>query len=779
MVGVPLATVNLLHTVRDKLGWRKLVWGGVVTAGSIALCFVPLFNLLGFESSFAVGLVAAFFAIDLGHGSVARARKRGEQPALWPSLGHALASTLLLLAIPLVLLLLNAARVKNCNIPAGLGFFALLPLGTVLFATPIGVLCALHGPRHGRWLAWSIPVVSIGWSLLRLYRDPPVHLFDPFGGFFPGPIYDEALSPTTLLLQFRLVNLCWIATAIFVSHALRNRRWGPRILAGLMVPLSLGLFAARGTLGFHRDAGDILATLTRTRRTSHFIIHSNPHDEETPAERLLFERDLEFRYSQLQKILGVEPSGPIRVFRFANADEKKKLVGAANTLFAKPWRREIFIHVSDFPDGRLRHELAHVFAAAFGDPWFGVALSFRDGVPTLASGLIEGVAEAADFGNPRGRQTLHQSARSIIENGRAPELASVVGAGFSLHAGANAYTLAASFCHFLLQAHGADRLRTLYRSAGDYPAAYGKDLSQLDREWRAFLAGQPRDEMGQQAAREIFREPAIFKKVCARSIAVRREEAHDLRDADPERAIALLESVCADDPGEPRHRLALAESLAAGNQRQRAADTAQALFQDATLTHPIRAGAGDLLARLRYFQHDWKGVQAILDETRPLASSEAELRTLFARSRALADDTSRNTIGRVLFGDGPSAFTDPGLVVFLLGRFAENNPSERLAPYLLGRQLARRDPKLATAELLSACPSPQDTGANPTGFIPLPEIFQRECLRVLADTAFTAGDLDASQRAAEQLLPTVQSEAERLRTEDWLARIAWNRTTAP
>jgi hypothetical protein len=778
MVGVPLATVNQLHVIRDKLGWRRLVWGAVVSAGSIALCFIPLFNLLGFESSFAVGLAAAFFAVDLGHDTVARARRRGEHPALWPSLGRAFGTTLVLLAIPLLLLLLNAVRVKNCSISAGLGFFALLPLGTVIFATPIGVLCGLHGPRNSRGLAWSIPSVSMVWSLLRLYRDPPVHLFDPFGGFFPGPIYDEALSPTPLLLQFRLVNLCWIGTAVFVSHATNLRRRRPWILAGLMIILSLGIFSARGKLGFHRDAGDILATLTRTRRTPHFIVHSNPHDGETPAQRLLFERDLEFRYAQLQKILGVEPGGPVRVFRFADADEKKRLVGAANTLFAKPWRREIFIHVSDFPDGRLRHELAHVFAAAFGDPWFGVALSFRGGVPTLASGLIEGVAEAADFGDPRGRQTLHQSARSIIENGRAPDLASVVGAGFSLHAGANAYTLAASFCHYLLQTHGADRLRTLYRSAGDYPAAYGRDLSQLDREWRAFLTRQPRDEMGQQAAREIFREPAIFKKVCARSIAVRREQAHGLRDADPERAIALLESVCADDPGEPRHKLALAESLAAGKQLQRAAETAQALFQDANLTHPIRAGAGDLLARLRFHQHDFKGVQAILDESKALASSEAELRTLFARSRALADEPSRNTIGRVLFGDGPSEGTDPGLVIFLLGRFAENYPSDRLAPYLLGRQLARRDAKLGTRELLAACPSQNDIGSK-SAEIPLPEIFQRECLRVLADTAFVAGDLDASQRAAEQLLPSVQTEAERLRTQDWLARIAWNRTTGP
>ena len=32
-------------------------------------------------------------------------------------------------------------------------------------------------------------------------------VFDPFGGYFPGPIYDEALRPPERLLHFRLVNL--------------------------------------------------------------------------------------------------------------------------------------------------------------------------------------------------------------------------------------------------------------------------------------------------------------------------------------------------------------------------------------------------------------------------------------------------------------------------------------------------------------------------------------------------------------------------------------------
>ena len=52
--------------------------------------------------------------------------------------------------------------------------------------------------------------------------------------------------------------------------------------------------------------------------------------------------------------------------------------------------------------------MAHVFAGAFGDPLFGVSLAWRwHGplpLPTLASGLIEGIAEAADAGAARRRR---------------------------------------------------------------------------------------------------------------------------------------------------------------------------------------------------------------------------------------------------------------------------------------------------------------------------------------------------------------------------------------
>src|SRR5207244_4084807 len=105
--------------------------------------------------------------------------------------------------------------------------------------------------------------------------------------------------------------------------------------------------------------------------------------------------DAEFRYAQVAKALGLDPStagAKITCYLFADAAEKRRFTGAAQTQIAKPWRREIYLQHQPWPHGAIKHELAHALAARFGDPLFGVA---RHGV-SFDVGLIEGVAVAAD-----------------------------------------------------------------------------------------------------------------------------------------------------------------------------------------------------------------------------------------------------------------------------------------------------------------------------------------------------------------------------------------------
>lgn len=798
MVGLRAKLVNALVATKNYSGRRAPVWAVSLFLVSLGLCFVPLYNLLGYDFAFVIGLVAAFAAVDVGQGEVNRARATSRTPSerrVWNLVLRACATAFAIVLVPLAIITANALRVPNCNFATGLAFFALLPISTAVLAAALGALAGIVSVRRGRAMAFALPLASMAWAAARLYVQPPVYAFDVFGGFFPGPIYDEALTPPARLVYFRAANVLWVVTLVALteaftsargSHAphlsvramLEARRLGlmtvPRATALVALVLaSLGAVVASGPLGFHRSQYELTQSLSRTHTTQHFVVHSSPSDGETSADIALFLRELEFRHHQLSQILQTQPQRPVRVFLFPNAEAKKDLVGAGATLFAKPWREEIYIQVDAFPPAHLRHELAHVFAASFGDPVFGISLRWLPW-PRLASGLVEGIAEAADYSDPQGSATLHQDARMIVESGQAPPLRHIMGAGFSIAAGPKAYTLAASFTHFLLHRFGASRLAEVYRSGGDYNAAYGQPLSELEDAWKAFLLQQPVDDDQRATAQEHFRRPAIFKKVCARELAARLQEATRLRSSEPEKAVALIASVCSDDPGEPSYALSLAYAQAAAKQPQAAAATLEALLQRQDLTRPMQRRVASLKASLAVLNRNIDEATAAETTAFRLSTEQGDRRASLARLRALQDPRALGTLGRVLFGDNPSASLDPGLVLHLLNEFAHDFPDEALGPYLVGRQLVERDPVLAFSTLEKACPLAGDTASRPLP-TPLPPLFLRECLRLRGQSAYRAGAYENAAAAWRASQTQATNEAERLRGGDALERIEWTK----
>jgi len=779
------------------LGGRRLVvWGALAASLALVLDFVPLFDLLGYDFSFAIGLLAAVASVDIGCGVAARARAGGDgkPPDVFRLAARAAALALSILILPLMLSLANALRVRNCNIGGGLAFFALLPVASASYGAGAGVVAGSLFVRRARLVAFALPVLSILWTLWRLYSDPPVFALDPFGGYFPGPIYDEALRAPPVLVAYRGANLVWIAAGLALVRALRLPLDAPRgptggraarvVVAAVLVGAAGALFQARGALGFHVRHADLLKILDGERHSNRIILRYATSAGTKPAELALAMEDLEFRYDQLRDTLGVEPRGPITIYDFPNAETKKAVVGAASTLYAKPWTREIFVQAWTFPSNRLRHEMAHVFAGEFGDPLFGIALTITwKGplpVPRLASGLVEGIAEAADYTDADGGSTTHQEAAAIIADGRASPLADVIGAGFSTLSGPRAYTLAGSFCRFLLDTRGAERLRAVYRAAGDFAGVYGQPLSALEVEWKRFLAMQPMSAEQRARAREQFRRPAIFKKVCAREQAARVQEARGLLAGAPARAARLLESACADDPGEPTLQVELAQAVAAAGETARAHRLLSGVARDGDATAPVRARAAGLAAALHFHAGDFDNARVALREVLAAATDEGERRTAAAKLRALEDEPARRTLGRALFGDDVLANLDAVLAFDLMMDFARLHPREPLGPYLIGRQLATRDPLLALPYLRNACEpdaaSARAGGTEPAGAEVLGQDFARECLRMTALAAFKLGDLQRSQAAAAALRRSATDEAERLRADDFLARIAWRRS---
>jgi hypothetical protein len=182
----------------------------------------------------------------------------------------------------------------------------------------------------------------------------------------------------------------------------------------------------------------------------------------------------------------------------------------------------------------------------------------------------------------------------------------------------------------------------------------------------------------------------------------------------------------------------------------------------------VRARAGNLAAAIHFHAGRIPEAQQAVRRALALATDEGEERTGLAKLRSLADPEARRTLGRVLFGDTPTRGVDAGLTVYLITEFAAAASSEALAPYLLARQLVWRDPQLALIPLKVACP----LGERPRG-TPLETQFLRECRRMTGESAFRAGDLALSKSAYETLKKEADNEAEQLRADDFLERIAW------
>jgi hypothetical protein len=239
----------------------------------------------------------------------------------------------------------------------------------------------------------------------------------------------------------------------------------------------------------------------------------------------------------------------------------------------------------------------------------------------------------------------------------------------------------------------------------------------------------------------------------------------------PDKAVDLLRSVCRDDPAEPSYRLDLADAFAAASLTDAALREAGEVENDGTMTDPLRSRASQIAANALYHAGRFADARAAVERGLRFATEDSEQRTGLARLRALEDDTARKTLGRVLFGDSPLRGVEAGLVVFLLERYARAYPDEALGPYLLGRQIAYRDPSLSLELLESACPL---AGGEPRAK-PLAAVFVKECHHLVAESAFRAGDLDRSRLALGRLRDDAGNLADRLRALDFLERIEWEK----
>lgn len=742
--------------------FRIRAWWVLFTLAGCALVGLPLLGAPGYELSTGLALLHGLLGGTFGV-AFARRELRREPPAPRPvsrAVGLAFGALALALVPPFAVATAATLLFSRCDPFADVAFFPVLTLPSSLLAATSG---AFLGFATRRW--WTATLAQLGLVLASalatgwpLVFGPQVYAYNHFGGFLPGPLYDEALAVGAPLLWFRLATVAlaltfWLACpgrprtgAAGGQGPLTVRDGEPRAAPELgsgrapggpatrrllaLAPLLLFLvLELDGTaLGFRMSDEVLAERLGGLRESEHVVLHYPRAMPSKDVERTL--RDVEFRHQQLSAFLGGAPPGKVVVWWYASARDKQRLVGAAQTQFSKPWRREVHVNAGGFPHPVLKHELVHALAAPFGARPFGVAASWLGLYPN--AGVIEGLAVAGD--DPVDELSLHEWAAAMKRQRLLPDVRELLEpAGFYRQAPSRAYAAAGSFLRWLGDTRGGEKLRALYR-AGDFQGVYGVPLAELATGWEAFLDTVPLDAEAVNQAFGRFKRGSLFERPCAREVARVAGEAHALAESDPAAALARLQRCREVQPDEPAHALAVAAKLRA----LQLGDQARALL-DAELQ------------RLEPSPTPWADAALARADLALAAGDEATARWLWAAIVALQvsppmDRTARIRLAGLELPPASRAavarYFEPGsdeVRSVALRDALAREPDQVLVAYLLGRRLQLAG---ASAEALPWLRQAVESQA--------PESVRREALRLAVEAAWAAGDCEAVRALAGQ-----------------------------
>ena len=496
---------------------------------SIVCTRIPLLNYLGFEFSALTVLLAGYIS-----GILTLAFWKQTDPEcpsdFWRFIGMSTAASSLLMVIPFTFSLANALFVKNCSLGDGTKLYALIVIPGVFFSLSLAVAV---GVAFGKWrksiftaayvfILLHIPFVS----LIR----PQVFAFNPIIGFFPGFTYDEALQVTQRLWTYRLATLaaagCFTAGSVWLWQIRRMRKETIHstrsalplvelMMLAVLAPVVVIVFMLSDRLGFSSSEDFIRQKLAGHYTTTHFeIIYSAGSVKRERIEQI--GRLHEFYFDKLSHEMNLHSQERIVSFLYASPEQKGRLIGAVHTDLTKPWLRQMHINLADV-ESVLKHEMVHALAAEFG--WSPLKIAPN-------SGLIEGTAMAME-GTSMIEEPLDRAAAMVFAAGVHPNIESLFTLkGFFQANPTISYTLAGSFCRFLIDSFGIDQFKRLYKS-GDLKNVYQRDLKSLQMEWQASIQNIHLDFADSAKSVYFFQRPSIFGKECARVIANMNTETRE------------------------------------------------------------------------------------------------------------------------------------------------------------------------------------------------------------------------------------------------------------
>jgi hypothetical protein len=652
----------------------------------VAIGFLPLFGGPGYEHAFATGLLGpatVLISLSLARARVCTDAAPHRQAITARNVVWGLAYAALHVALALAIAFAHLVHVRACAPFAQVPYFVLSAMMGLLLAGALSPYLAfvVARVRRKRLLATALgiglPLVFALGSVVRFVSSPMVFAYDPFVGFFSGTLYDTVIAPGATLVTYRVGTVLSIGALLAAAWAWETRARHAAACAGMLALASVAHCLLATKFGHASTRASIAEALGGERVGTRCSVIYPRNLRAVESELLL--RDCEAQLYEVETVLGVQATEHVTAFFFRDAEEKKRLMGAAQVYIAKPWRHEVYLQLSGFPHPVLGHELAHVVAGAVGRGPFRIGGSFGGLWPN--PGLIEGVATAASPDDED--MTDAQWARAMKDLGILPPLQRIFSMGFLGENSTKSYTVAGAFVAWCMQAYGKATLHRWYRGEA-LDTIVGKPWSEIEREFHSFLDQEELPERARAFAESKFRRPGVFARACPHLVDQERGFADQSREAcDVEQAKKLYDGVLARDPHDHASKLARAQTdLRCGN-FEGGQQAVTAMLADLPRGHKDRAR--EIVADARLLRGD----PGAADEYEALAKEtidEDQGRSYDVKALAAKKPELRAPLSALLIGTPDGHAPDMLLAGFALGG-VQTDPITR---YLVGKNFAQR-----------------------------------------------------------------------------------------
>ena len=502
-------------------------------AAGILMLFFPLVREFHFESALIAGTVGCFWG---GWKASVIIRRRHLRIAF------GILFKLALFGLPMFI----NSLIHGCLSWDGAGFWLLVPIPSVFFGVALGRFFRLSRIPKPRFFTIStLLIIALGMLVLELLTLPQVYFFNPVWGTWPGPIYDFEVEVTSSLFYFRAITLAWVILLWLLPHWSRSGKYKSAIIT-LAVLLSAS-FYFRPELGINTPNSYLKQRLHHAKETEHFQLYFDP-ELFTAEEMDYWALRHEFHFQQITEVLDIDwpENRMIESYLYANAWQKKKLVGAKYTSYVPVWLEQDQLHIAkEHLEGVLKHELVHVIAKQFGHPLTNASWSV---------GLVEGVAEAI-AADASAVSTLDQIMAAEQPFPTAKDMKNALSfSGFYSSAGSISYTTAGSFVQFLLENYPVNHLKEAYQTS-DFETAYPQPFDTLVAQWLDQLPVADIDSVDEETSQAIFAQQSLFQITCphTQSPLVKAWEMVNMYELSNDSSAAMreLDALFTEQPGIP------------------------------------------------------------------------------------------------------------------------------------------------------------------------------------------------------------------------------------